>query len=260
MADGGLEKALTGKVGGVPVWGIGVGLAGLLIAFMVWRNHKQYKGEEDTSQTDSADGETTDQADPNDLVGSENQYPYGPIGQFLSDNPDNPAYPVGLPPQGTPGPITNQQWARLAGDYLIGKGNDPTVVQNALAHYINGQSLSAAEHAIIDLALTAFGSPPEGVLASPPTPPGNSLPAPTGLKSTGHTSTHVSLAWNAVQGANYYRVYSDKASGNIGASSTPTFTVTGLRHNTTYKFHVRAVGQDGNYGAASTTVSVKTSK
>lgn len=269
MADGGLEQALTGKVGGIPVWGIGVGLAGLLIAYFAWKNRKADSGD----PADNADPNTTDAQDtpdPNAIdpatglpysdEAPDSGFPYAPINGYLAGDPTNAAYPVGGVPQGTPGPITNQQWARLAGDWLIGKGNDPTLVGNALNHFINGQAMSTAEEAVVRLAEQAFGVPPEGVTTSTPVPKGADLPAPTGLKVTSHTSTHVALSWSAVPGADYYRVYSDKASGNIGSSNTTSFTVTGLKHHTKYTFHVRAVGHDGNYGAASTKVSVTTSK
>lgn len=189
MSSGGLETSLHNKVGGIPVWGLGTGLAALIIVFVAYRNHQKYKNQETTPNTDSSTSDQQGQEDPNaidpntglpyadEAPGS--GFPYGPINSYLGGDPTNAAYPVGGFPQGAPPAITNQQWARLASDFLIGKGNDPTLVENALAHYINGTSLSAAEHAIVNLALQAFGSPPEGVLASPPPPPPGNTATPT---------------------------------------------------------------------------------
>lgn len=183
MAEGGLESSLTGKVGGVPTWGWGVGLAGLFIAFMVYRSHKANPTATSTTADSTVQPQTdqSGQIDPNTGLpyadeNSASGFPYAPIADYLGQNPTSSAYPVGLPPQGLPGPVTNQQWARLAADYLIGKGDDPTLVENALGKYTKGSPLTAAEKAIVDLALTTFGSPPEGVLPAPPSSGGGDNP------------------------------------------------------------------------------------
>lgn len=65
---------------------------------------------------------------------------------------------------GMPAASTNAIWAANATNVLVGTGSDPTTVSNALAHYLGGQQLSASEQSIINLAITHFGAPPEGVL------------------------------------------------------------------------------------------------
>jgi len=67
-------------------------------------------------------------------------------------------------PSGTPNTFTNAQWALNASNGLIASGDDPTTVSNALSKYMNGQSLSAAEAAIVAVAITTYGEPPQGVL------------------------------------------------------------------------------------------------
>lgn len=177
-------KTLTEKIGGVPVWGIGVGLA-LLIIGVIWYRNKVAAEAAATNAADttSADGTTAD--DTSSVNGN-------PIDEFLSSDPTNSAYPVGLTAQGTPAPITNAQWSRLALDELIAKGDDPTLVSNALSKYLSGETLSAAEQGIVNLALQVFGAPPEGVIpvsvstggtttppVVPPTQPG--MPSPVHL-------------------------------------------------------------------------------
>lgn len=76
-------------------------------------------------------------------------------------------------PVGRPATTTNGQWASLAGNALIASGKyDPATVQNALSKYLNGGALTAAEQAIINIAVRDYQLPPEGVL------PVKSAPAP----------------------------------------------------------------------------------
>lgn len=67
-------------------------------------------------------------------------------------------------PNGNPSSFTNAQWALNASNQLIAQGDDPTTVSNALSKYMNGGQLSAAEAAIVAVALTAYGEPPQGVI------------------------------------------------------------------------------------------------
>ncbi|SEG92590.1 chitinase [Thermomonospora echinospora] len=83
--------------------------------------------------------------------------------------------------------------------------------------------------------------------------------APTGLRSTGKTSSTVSLAWTASTdnvGVTGYDVYrgSTKAASVTGTQAT----VDGLSANTAYTFTVRARDAAGNTSAASNAVSVTT--
>lgn len=71
---------------------------------------------------------------------------------------------------GNPPITTNEQWARIAADTLDAQGSDPTLVSNALRHYLDGVPLSTAENAVKNRAITLYGVPPEGVLASTPVP------------------------------------------------------------------------------------------
>lgn len=165
-APGGIEKEITqGKIGKVPVWAAGVGMAAVVVIYLYYRRSKMPA----TSQ--AAQTAATSTFDPNAIdpqtgltYGSEQGGASNPIGNYLNQNPTNPAFPVGLNPQGVPAPVTNVQWSRLAFDQLIAQGDDPTTVENALAKYLAGSPLSDVENAIVNQALKAFGAPPEGLI------------------------------------------------------------------------------------------------
>ncbi|MFD9563323.1 glycosyl hydrolase family 18 protein [Streptomyces sp. NPDC059994] len=93
--------------------------------------------------------------------------------------------------------------------------------------------------------------------ASDPTPP----TAPTGLRSTGRTSTSVSLAWNASSdnvGVAAYDVYRDGVLSQTLSAATPTATVAGLTPATTYTFTVKARDAADNASPASAPLDVTT--
>ncbi|MGX1273469.1 carbohydrate binding domain-containing protein [Streptomyces phaeoluteigriseus] len=83
--------------------------------------------------------------------------------------------------------------------------------------------------------------------------------APTGLTSTGKTSTSVSLTWNAATdnvGVTAYDVYS--GTNQVLSVSGTSATVNGLAPSTGHTFTVRARDAAGNVSAASNAVSVTT--
>jgi len=160
------EGLKDGRIGRFPVWAVGVMLAGGILAFMWWRNR---------SAGAPQDNAASDEPLVYDTVGVDG-LPPGAIGDYLDSDPTNPAYPTGLTPTGIPGPITNVQWSRLAFDYLIGQGNDPALVERALAKYISGNALTQAEQAVVNLAQRAFGAPPEGLIIVPQAPATPAVP------------------------------------------------------------------------------------
>ncbi|MFF9407609.1 carbohydrate binding domain-containing protein [Streptomyces anandii] len=83
--------------------------------------------------------------------------------------------------------------------------------------------------------------------------------APTGLTSTGKSSSSVSLKWNASTdnvGVTAYDVYS--GSGQVLSVSGTSATVGGLSPSTGYTFTVKARDAAGNVSGASNAVSVTT--
>ncbi|SDL65043.1 Carbohydrate binding domain-containing protein [Nonomuraea maritima] len=88
---------------------------------------------------------------------------------------------------------------------------------------------------------------------SPPSTPGN-------LRSTGVTSSSVSLAWNAATdnvGVTGYQVY--RGGSAVTTVSGTTFTDTGRAAGTAYTYTVRARDAAGNLSASSNAVTVTTS-
>lgn len=173
------ESKVEKKIGPLPVWAWGAIIGGAL--YFVWRRKAKAAAAAATTTVDNGAGavdpSATD-ATALDTTGTDQWDPNSALDSYLGADPTNPAYPVGSTSQGVPAPVTNAQWARLSADDLIGKGDDPSLVQTALAKYISGGALSVAEKAIVDAALIAFGSPPEGVQAVTTTPPPGKVTPP----------------------------------------------------------------------------------
>jgi hypothetical protein len=67
-------------------------------------------------------------------------------------------------PFGAPSVTTNAQWARSTADSMIAAGSDATATTNALSKYVAGSALTATDQAIVNQAISRYGSPPEGLL------------------------------------------------------------------------------------------------
>lgn len=84
------------------------------------------------------------------------------------------------------GPVsitTNQQWGSTAFSWLAALGMAPDMVDAAIRNYLDGNTLSVQENAIVSQALGKFGQPPESLPSAPPLPvvphkPTNPPPAP----------------------------------------------------------------------------------
>ncbi|WP_224365521.1 fibronectin type III domain-containing protein [Hyalangium versicolor] len=85
--------------------------------------------------------------------------------------------------------------------------------------------------------------------------------APTSLRSTGTTSTSVSLSWTASTdnvGVTGYEVFVGSSTTAAATSTSTSATVSGLSANTTYSFTVKARDAAGNRSSASSAVSATT--
>lgn len=80
------------------------------------------------------------------------------------------------------GPENNQAWGQQALNWLITQGHNATVADNAIRKYLAGESLTLQENALIGLALTKFGAPPEALPPTtvPPIPPPATTPSDSG--------------------------------------------------------------------------------
>lgn len=80
---------------------------------------------------------------------------------------------------------------------------------------------------------------------------GDALPAPTGVATSGATTTTMAISWNAVSGAASYNVF--RNGNKVNATGVPgtSYTDTGLAAATTYTWTVAAVNGSGSQGAMS---------
>lgn len=84
---------------------------------------------------------------------------------------------------------------------------------------------------------------------------------PQNVRTTNVTATSVALVWNGQANTTSYNVYRDGV--QIGNSVNASFEDTNLKENTTYRYEIEAVGQNGltsNKAAISVTTSTQTSE
>lgn len=106
----------------------------------------------------------------------------------------------------------------------------------------------------------------KGYVAGSGTPDTTPPSMPAGLVASATTSSSVSLTWTAstdnVGVTGYQVLRAPGASGGsftqVGTSTSPSFTSSGLTASTTYRFQVRAVDAAGNVSAVSSTVTATT--
>ena len=91
--------------------------------------------------------------------------------------------------------------------------------------------------------------------------------APTNVRAVTSTSSSVTLAWNAADGAAGYRIWYKKSTDsnftvltNLVGSSITQYTVTGLSSKTAYNFKVQSFGQFDTklYGGTSGAITIST--
>jgi hypothetical protein len=85
--------------------------------------------------------------------------------------------------------------------------------------------------------------------------PAGTLPAPTGVATSGATTTTMNIGWNSVTGAASYNVYRAGNKVNGTPVTATTYQDTGLAAGTTYSWTVKAVDGNGAEGAASASAS-----
>ncbi len=151
------------------------------------------------------------------------------------------------PPAPTPGEDdTNQKWGVRVTNWMVANGYDPATADNAVRKYLTGQQLTGQEQAIINIALTRFGVPPESLPGPVPTAP----PAVSGLVGVANGPHMATITWLPVVGATGYRV-TGAGTGRFGATSytwevdTPPFIHTSLTDDYVNDWTVHAVNDYG---------------
>jgi poly(3-hydroxybutyrate) depolymerase len=82
-----------------------------------------------------------------------------------------------------------------------------------------------------------------------------SLPAPTGVATSGATNTSMVITWSGVTGAASYNVFRSGTKVNTSAVTGTSYTDTGLTAATTYSWTVAGVDSSGVQGAMSASAS-----
>jgi len=161
------DQLREGRIGRVPVWAVGVGLAGLIIVIVIIRSRMRANQEGDQSP---------------EVVGTEDPTVDGIPTQSFADQLSN-RFPsnVGTVPPALNRPVTNLQWLTIAFDYLVGLGKIPGVAQRALQDYLAGKPLSPEQQQLVDIALanSTVSLPPEGVGLPGATTPTTTTPTTT---------------------------------------------------------------------------------
>ena len=157
---------------------------------------------------------------------------------------------------------TNSQWSQYAITQLSGASDKWSygTIAAALGQFLANKPLTGVQTEIVQAAIAVAGPPPEG---THPVIPGGSTPilvAPTGLKVLATTTTSVTLGFNPVAGAGYYRAYRSGASTNVGSTDAAnhSIVVSGLHPGTSYSFQVAADTTSGLPGPKSASVKATT--
>lgn len=226
------SNPLTKQIGPLPagMWLLVIG-GGLFVGYMVNKNMAK-PNSEPTSQQLTETGVGT----------GGGQLVYEPP---QTSTPDNNAIE------------TNAEWGRQAVNHLIALNYDPNAADTAITKYLTGQPRSAAEAAMVAIALAALKAPPESVPLPEGQPPASEPPT-THTKPNPVTNLHIRAAtrrndiiWNH-DGKNithFYVVAKARATGEetvtyVGAYSLPNlyvwshFLFAGATQNYTYDYTV----------------------
>ena len=255
----------------------GVGVLGGVLVYAYWKRSTapaDTSTATDTSAYDASSGYVQDStaAGYNTVYPSAYSDAYSPYGYDIYGNP-LPA-PTGAGSGGVY--TTNSDWAAAAESALETGGISLSVSTLAISRVLGGLSVTHDQQDIFMQAVGLLGQPPQGYPTpihltdsgtGPPSgttacPPGGSLPGPAGLHLVAGGASTAELAWAAVPGAAKYRIYRRGVATSIGETSGAEthYTVHGLKHGTSYYFHVRPVGHDGAWGNSSAELHVTTHK
>lgn len=160
-------------------------------------------------------------------------------------------------PEVAPKPTTNEEWARLAVNYLIAQGYDPALADTAIRKYLESTPLSLSENALVKIALAKLGAPPILLPIPPdlpkppaPTPTPDPTPAPTPTPQPAPNQVRWAIVtpwpskfgtlWGIAQyyygsGAQYPRIYNAnrvgvrRPDGSMGMIKNPNLIYAGWR-------------------------------
>jgi hypothetical protein len=255
----------------------GLGVVGGILVYAYWRRSQAPSAAltEPTPTDSSVSTADTGYVQDSSAAGYNTVYPSAYSGGYSQYGYDIYGNPLPAPTGAGSGGVftTNLDWASAAESALEDGGIPLAVSTLAISRVLGDLSVTSAQRDVFMQAVGLVGQPPQGYPkpikltdsgTGPPTtgtyPPGASLPGPGGLHLTAGGTTTAALSWLAVAGAAKYRVYDRGHSSHIAETTSTKYTVHGLKHGTSYYFHVRPVGHDGHYGNSSAELHVTTHK
>jgi hypothetical protein len=255
---GSIEGVAVKKFGGQPIWVWGVVLGLVVVVFVWWRRRSSSAAAAPAAAPDPADT-TGGAVGAPDTGGISYGYPSIDPGTGLPSSPN--AY--------TPAPIVDWiTWQAAVVSAAATLGGTPLEVATAIARYLAGQTLSAAQQAIVNTAIARFGAPPGG-LPTPIGSGGGTTPAPSAPPTASHiVLTPVGTALPTSKGgifhgavtytvaskpsAGYLRLQESSAASNGNWTIVKSFTVPtsgnvaiSVPINTTGAVNLRAVNLTG---------------
>jgi len=224
---------LSKQIGPLPlgVW-LGVGAAGIGIAYVINKNMAKNAA----AATQPSSSQLTESG-----VGTGG-------GQFIYDPPGT----------GSPDtvPETNQTWGIKVTNWLVAHGNDPTSADQAVRLYLSARTLTAAQKAMINLAILQYGVPPEPLPPTEgdeetPTAPSTAVPAAVQNLHINPATKRNDVVWfhDGKDITHFFMQAKALATGNVltntmiayplGATYTwPHFLFPGATQNYTYEYLV----------------------
>lgn len=148
----------------------------------------------------------------------------------------------------------NNDWATAAETALTNTGMTLSVAATAISRVLAGLSVTSDQQGIFLQAIGLVGQPPQGypkpihVVDTPGHPGGGGghnapPPAPGNVHATAVTRDSVTIAWDAVNGADHYTLYKD--GHKVTDTKGTTATAHGLAHGHRYLFTVNAWNSAG---------------
>lgn len=183
-------------------------------------------------------------------------------GDLVTDIPGGaagaPANSGGAAHDSSTTPDTDAEWAQMAADALE-SSYELKAISTALGRYLTGQTLTAQQETIVRAAIAYMGYPPGGHY--PIKTGGGSTPSaleqPTGVYVSSTGQTWVTIHWDAVTGADDYRVYCGGSFAEMGGTDLVS-KVEGLQPGQTYTLSVSAVDASGRESPRSAPVTAHT--
>lgn len=232
----GLDSSTMGKkLGPLPIWAWGLAGVGGYVAY------KKFASRGAAVSSDGTAGASNGGPSSSDGIGVSGQAPSGGgVGSGFSDGSSS---------------NTTQTWASQAVNYLVQNGQVPIAASNAITAYLAGKPLSPAQQNMVNIALSALGSPPGGPVASTgtgpaPTGPAHTAPPGPSIKIDRVSPSSARATWGNATGAakasSWKVVVVANGHSATHALRTPSIMITGLTKGSKVTVDVTATSPGGS--------------